>query len=94
MCRHLGYLGEAQTLASAVTGGPTSLYHQSYEPRLQRHGTVNADGWGIGWFTERPGDGPARHRSARPIWTRACDEQRRVSLTAAQRRPLSMLAMP
>jgi len=68
MCRHLGYLGEAQTLASALTCGPTSLYHQSYQPRLQRHGTVNADGWGIGWFTDRPGDGPARHRSARPIW--------------------------
>jgi glutamine amidotransferase len=68
MCRHVGYLGDDRTLASVVTQGNTSLYRQSYEPRLQRHGTVNADGWGIGWFTDVPDLGPARHRSARPIW--------------------------
>src|SRR5689334_9840663 len=68
MCRHVGYLGEERTLASIVTDGPASLYRQSYEPRHQRHGTVNADGWGVGWFTGVGGEGPARHRSARPIW--------------------------
>lgn len=74
MCRHLGYLGEARTLASIVDGAPTSLYHQSYAPRRQRHGTVNADGWGVGWFTDDPAPapggahGPARHRTASPIW--------------------------
>lgn len=68
MCRHVGFLGSARTLASVVTGGRTSLYHQSYAPRLQRHGTVNADGWGIGWFADASGGHPARHRSARPIW--------------------------
>ena len=68
MCRHLGYLGAARTLAAIVDDSSTSLYHQSYEPRLQRHGTVNADGWGVGWFTGEPGDGPARHRTASPIW--------------------------
>jgi glutamine amidotransferase len=69
MCRHVGYLGDLRTLASIVTAGPTSLLRQSYEPRRQRHGTVNADGWGVGWFTDTPADGPARHRSVRPIWS-------------------------
>ena len=68
MCRHVGYLGEVRTLASVIDHGPTSLYHQSYQPLLQRHGTVNADGWGIGWWAEATSAHPARYRSARPIW--------------------------
>ncbi len=33
----------------------------------QRHGTVNADGFGVGWYAE--GDPvPARYRRAGPIW--------------------------
>lgn len=68
MCRHLGYLGAVRTLDSIVADSPTSLYRQSYEPRLQRHGTVNADGWGIGWYTAEHDGGPARHRTASPIW--------------------------
>nr|WP_286199399.1 ergothioneine biosynthesis protein EgtC [Actinospica acidiphila] len=36
-------------------------------PRRQRHGTVNADGFGVGWYAE--GDPvPARYRRAGPIW--------------------------
>jgi len=68
MCRHLAHLGDARSLAAVLTEGPTSLYRQSYEPRHQRHGNVNADGWGVGWFAEPTADVPARHRSARPIW--------------------------
>ncbi len=68
MCRHLAYVGEPIRLAELLVTPDFGLVRQSWAPRLQRHGTVNADGWGIGWFTERPGDGPARHRSARPIW--------------------------
>ena len=68
MCRHLAHLGEARTLASVVTDGPSSLYRQSYEPQHQAHGTVNADGWGVGWFADAASTGPARHRSSRPVW--------------------------
>ena len=68
MCRHLAHLGDARSLAAILTEGDTSLYRQSYEPRHQQHGTVNADGWGIGWWADPGADGPARHRSARPIW--------------------------
>lgn len=53
MCRHLVYLGEPVTLAEVLTAAPHSLYRQSWAPRFQRHGTVNADGFGVGWYPER-----------------------------------------
>ncbi|MFE1798097.1 ergothioneine biosynthesis protein EgtC [Streptomyces sp. NPDC059517] len=44
-----------------------SLYRQSWAPRRQRHGTVNADGFGVGWYAE--GDPvPGRYRRTGPIW--------------------------
>jgi glutamine amidotransferase len=67
MCRHLAYLGPPVPLRSVLTDPPHSLYRQAWAPRLQRHGTVNADGFGIGWYAG--GDPvPARYRRAVPIW--------------------------
>jgi glutamine amidotransferase len=67
MCRHLAWLGEPRSLAELLLDPPSSLLVQSYAPRRQRHGTVNADGWGVGFYT--PGRaGPARWRSAHPLW--------------------------
>ncbi|WNV75854.1 ergothioneine biosynthesis protein EgtC [Geodermatophilus sp. DSM 44513] len=67
MCRHLAWLGRPRTLAELVLEPPSSLLVQSWAPRRQRHGTVNADGWGVGFFS--PGRArPARWRSARPLW--------------------------
>ncbi|HYO35739.1 MAG TPA: ergothioneine biosynthesis protein EgtC [Geodermatophilus sp.] len=67
MCRHLAWLGRPRTLSALVLEPPSSLLVQSYAPRRQRYGTVNADGWGVGFFT--PGRAqPARWRSARPLW--------------------------
>jgi glutamine amidotransferase len=67
MCRHLAWLGQPRSLASLVLDPPSSLLVQSYAPRRQRYGTVNADGWGVGfWAPGRPG--PARWRSAQPLW--------------------------
>ena len=71
MCRHLAYLGPSVRLASLLTGPAHSLYEQSWAPRLQRHGTVNADGFGLGWYPDPwPEDTvhPARYRRAVPIW--------------------------
>ena len=68
MCRHLAYLGPPVPLASLVLDAPHGLLRQSYAPRDMRGGgTVNADGFGAGWYPE-PGAGPVRYRSARPIW--------------------------
>ncbi|MFE0462180.1 ergothioneine biosynthesis protein EgtC [Kitasatospora sp. NPDC058965] len=67
MCRHLAYLGEPVSPAEVIIDPPYGLYHQSWSPRLQKYGTVNADGFGLGWFAA--GDPrPARYRRALPIW--------------------------
>jgi glutamine amidotransferase len=67
MCRHLAWLGEPRTLAELVLDPPFSLLVQSYAPRRQRSGRVNADGWGVGFYTPGRAE-PARWRSARPLW--------------------------
>ena len=69
MCRHLAYLGAARTLESLVVTPPHSLYEQSWAPASQRHGTVNVDGFGVGWYADRAA--PVRYRRAQPIWTDA-----------------------
>ena len=67
MCRHLAYLGPPATLRSVLIDPPHGLYRQSWAPRRQRHGTMNADGFGIGWYAD--GDPvPARYRRGIPIW--------------------------
>ncbi|MHC0430321.1 ergothioneine biosynthesis protein EgtC [Streptomyces sp. O3] len=70
MCRHLAYLGPPTPLGELLVRPPHSLYRQSWAPRGQRHGTVNADGFGVGWYAE--GDpAPARYRRAGPVWADA-----------------------
>ena len=71
MCRHLAYLGPPATLASLVLAPAHGLYEQSWAPRRQTHGVVNADGFGLGWYPAEPeaGEDPARYRRAVPIWT-------------------------
>ncbi|MFD3581271.1 ergothioneine biosynthesis protein EgtC [Streptomyces sp. NPDC058683] len=67
MCRHLAYLGPEEPLDRLLVEPAHSLYRQSWAPRRQRYGTVNADGFGVGWYA--PADPqPARYRRAGPIW--------------------------
>jgi glutamine amidotransferase len=67
MCRHIAYLGPPAALRSVLIDPPHGLYRQAWAPRLMRHGTVNADGFGVGWYAD--GDPtPARYRRAVPIW--------------------------
>jgi len=67
MCRHLAYLGPPASLRSLLIDPPHSLYRQAWAPRRQRHGTVNADGFGIGWYAGSD-PVPARYRRGEPIW--------------------------
>ncbi len=66
MCRHLAWLGQPVSVASLVLEPPSGLLVQSYSPRLQKHGLMNADGWGVGFFDPRgqersdSGDGDPR----------------------------------
>lgn len=69
MCRHLAYLGPPRTLAELVLDRPRGLLRQSWAPADMRGGgTVNADGFGVGWY---PGGGaePVRYRRDKPLWT-------------------------
>jgi glutamine amidotransferase len=65
MCRHLGWLGAEASVSSLVLEPPYGLRVQSYTPRQQKHGLINADGWGVGFFDSEV---PRRWRSAAPIW--------------------------
>jgi glutamine amidotransferase len=67
MCRHLAYLGRPSPLRELIIDPPHSLVEQAYVPKRQRHGHVNADGFGVGWYAD--GDPvPARYRREIPIW--------------------------
>jgi gamma-glutamyl hercynylcysteine S-oxide hydrolase len=70
MCRHIAWLGTPRALDDLVLTPAHGLLVQSYAPRRQTHGRMNADGWGVGYYT--PGrDEPARWRSSRPLWNDA-----------------------
>jgi glutamine amidotransferase len=69
MCRHLVYLGPPIPLDELLLTPEHSLLRQSYEPRYQSHGTVNADGFGVGWYDRERRREPARYRTPRPMWT-------------------------
>jgi dimethylhistidine N-methyltransferase/ergothioneine biosynthesis protein EgtC len=81
MCRHLAYVGPPVPLAQLLTEPVHSLYEQSWRPARQRYGTVNADGFGVGWYPDpaeadtEAGDAglpwPGRYRRAVPIWADA-----------------------
>lgn len=69
MCRLLAYLGPERTLEDLLLAPPHSLLHQSWAPRFQTHGTVNADGFGVGWYVPAVRPEPVHYRRATPIWS-------------------------
>ncbi|MEV0644263.1 ergothioneine biosynthesis protein EgtC [Phytomonospora sp. NPDC050363] len=67
MCRHLAYLGPRVPLSALLIEPEFSLLTQSWAPRDMRGGgTVNADGFGIGWYA---GGRAVRYRRDCPMWT-------------------------
>lgn len=77
MCRIAAYLGGPEiSLASLVLEPEHSLVEQAHSPKEMLSGTVNTDGFGVGWYVpERPGAPagaaerePALYRSVRSIW--------------------------
>jgi glutamine amidotransferase len=74
MCRHLAWLGAPRSVHQLVLAPPCGLLVQSYAPRRQAHGLLNADGWGVGFWPDGAvpgGQQPARWRSSRPLWSDA-----------------------
>ena len=83
MCRHLAYLGTPRSPARrCCCDPPHSLLRQSWAPRRQRHGTVNADGFGAGWYVAGPG-------RAGPLPAGPADLDRRVLRARWRRRSSS-----
>jgi glutamine amidotransferase len=83
VCRHLAYLGAApRSVAGLVLEPEHGLLVQSYAPRRQAHGRMNADGWGVGFYAAGRAE-PARWRSSRPLWGDASFASVAPSLSAA-----------
>ena len=68
MCRLVAYVGPPISLQALILDQPYSLERQSYQPRYQRAGLVNADGFGCGWFDLDGRPEPALYRRDKPIW--------------------------
>jgi glutamine amidotransferase len=68
MCRFVAYLGPAVTLESLLLSPPHALVTQAHAPRYQRHGRINADGFGVGWYAPDRRAEPARYRTTTPMW--------------------------
>ena len=81
MCRFLAYRGDPIFLSDLVCAPAHSLVHQSLHAAEAKTET-NGDGFGIGWYGERPT--PGLYREIRPAWSdenlRSLCEQVRSSL--------------
>jgi len=69
MCRHVAWLGAPRSIAALLLEPPCGLLRQSYAPRRQKRGLMNADGWGVGLYG--PDGAVHRWRSSRPMWSDA-----------------------
>lgn len=77
MCRIAAYLGgPAISMSSLVLEPDHSLVRQAHSPKEMLSGTVNTDGFGVGWYVPEgsgaadgaPDGEPALYRSGRSIW--------------------------
>ena len=68
MCRLLAYLGPPVTLEALLVDPPHGLAHQAWAPERQVSGTVNADGFGVGWYDLARRPEPGVHRTTLPMW--------------------------
>lgn len=66
MCRWIAYRGRQVYLESVIVEPAHSLVHQSLHATEGKTGT-NGDGFGVGWYGERPE--PGLYREVRPAWS-------------------------
>lgn len=66
MCRWAAYLGQAIFLEDIVSRPAHSLIRQS-QGAMRCHTPVNADGFGLAWYGERPE--PGLYRDVMPAWS-------------------------
>ncbi len=67
MCRLAAYIGPTLSLRHFLNDPPHSLIKQSWAPREMQEAVLNADGFGIGWYTDE--DKIATYKNVQPIWS-------------------------
>jgi ergothioneine biosynthesis protein EgtC len=68
MCRFAIYKGPEIPIHRFVLEPEHSILKQSYDAKEMLSGSVNADGFGIGWFNRKLDPGPALYTSTSAIW--------------------------
>ena len=66
MCRWAAYVGEPIFLEDIISRPGHSLIHQSH-CATKCHSAINADGFGVAWYSERPE--PGLYRDVMPAWS-------------------------
>jgi predicted glutamine amidotransferase len=66
MCRWAAYAGEPIFLEEIISRPGHSLIHQSH-CATQGHAAINADGFGVAWYGDRPE--PGLYRDVLPAWS-------------------------
>ena len=69
MCRLVGYLGLPIQLDQLLYKPEHSLVIQSYQPQEMTAGTLNADGFGVGWYHPQKEANPYTYKNILPIWS-------------------------
>ena len=68
MCRFLAYSGPPTSMQELLLDSPYSLVRQSKHARM-RHGPVNGDGFGVGWYPTHEDPEPGTFVSIEPAWS-------------------------
>ncbi len=70
MCRYLAYLGEPLRLDHLIYRPANSLIHQAIDA-MESATRINADGFGIGWYSPGTHPEPAVFKDLTPAWNNA-----------------------
>lgn len=67
MCRLAAYLGKAIYLKDFFSEPDHSLLRQAWQPKQMQEATLNADGFGIGWYDHQ--DNAVSYKQTLPAWS-------------------------
>ena len=67
MCRYAAYLGTPLVLSELIYKPANSLVHQAKEA-MQSSTRINADGFGVGWYSPDISPEPAVFKDTSPMW--------------------------
>lgn len=67
MCRYAAYLGPPRRLSELVYKPANSLIHQATDAMMSKT-RINADGFGVGWYSPELSPEPAVFKDTSPVW--------------------------